>query len=41
VYGSDRIRREIEAGKPAGEIVGSWEAGVQRFRAQRKKYLLY
>ncbi len=41
VYGSDRIRREIEAGQPGDEIVGSWEAGLKRFRAQRQKYLLY
>ncbi|MFT4547652.1 MAG: hypothetical protein ACI9UA_002835 [Pseudoalteromonas tetraodonis] len=41
VYGSDRIRREIESDKPAGEIVGSWGAGLRSFRARRQKYLLY
>ena len=41
VYGSDRIRREIEGGRPVGEIVSSWDAGVSKFRARREKYLLY
>ena len=41
VYGSDRIRREIESGKPVDDIVASWESSVRSFRARRKKYLLY
>ena len=41
VYGSDRIRRDIEGGRPVTEIVGSWAAGVRSFRAKRQKYLLY
>ena len=41
VYGSDRIRRDIEQGRPAEEIARSWAPGLSRFRARRKKYLLY
>ena len=41
VYGSDRIRRDIEGGRPVKEIVASWEPGVRQFRDRRRKYLLY
>ena len=41
VYGSDRIRREIEDGKPVEEIAAAWAGGIRRFRARRQKYLLY
>ena len=41
VYGSDRIRREIEGGKPVEEIAATWAEGNRRFRAQRQRYLLY
>ena len=41
VYGSDRIRREIEGGRAVGEVAAPWEAGVRSFRARRNKYLLY
>jgi len=41
VYGSDRLRAEIEGGKPLEEIVGSWEAEVQEFRERRRRHLLY
>ena len=41
VYGSDRLRFDIESGKPLEEIVGSWEPGVRDFRSRRQQYLLY
>jgi uncharacterized protein YbbC (DUF1343 family) len=41
VYGSDRIRSDLLADRPAGEVVGSWAAGVEQFRKRRQKYLLY
>jgi uncharacterized protein YbbC (DUF1343 family) len=41
VCGTDEIRRQLKAGKSASEIVGSWRAGEEAFRQQRRKYLLY
>jgi uncharacterized protein YbbC (DUF1343 family) len=39
--GSDRLRHDLEAGRPAAEIVAGWEGEVERFRPIREKYLLY
>jgi uncharacterized protein YbbC (DUF1343 family) len=41
VNGTDATRKALQAGTPAAEIVGSWKAGEDAFRQQRKKYLLY
>lgn len=41
VNGSDANRRAFQAGKSAAEIVASWKAGEEAFRAARKKYLMY
>jgi len=41
VCGTDEIRRQLKAGKSASEIVGSWRAGEEAFRQQRRKYLIY
>jgi uncharacterized protein YbbC (DUF1343 family) len=41
VSGSDAVRKALEAGTPAAQIVASWKAGEEAFRKQRKKYLLY
>jgi uncharacterized protein YbbC (DUF1343 family) len=41
VSGSDGVRKALQAGKSAAEIVGSWKTGEEAFRKQRKKYLLY
>ena len=41
VNGTDATRQALQAGKSAAEIVASWQAGEERFRQQRKKYLLY
>ena len=41
LYGSDRLRRGIDAGHPASSIVADWPRDEDRFRALRRKYLLY
>jgi uncharacterized protein YbbC (DUF1343 family) len=41
VCGTDEIRKLFEAGRPIGEILSTWNQGVEAFRAQRAKYLLY
>jgi uncharacterized protein YbbC (DUF1343 family) len=41
VCGSDRIRTMFEEGRPVDEITAFWGQGVDGFRAQRAKYLLY
>lgn len=39
--GTDALRQQIIAGKSEAEIRASWEPGLRKFRALRKKYLLY
>ncbi len=39
--GTDQVRRMIEEGRSAEEISASWQEDVEKFRAQRKPYLLY
>jgi uncharacterized protein YbbC (DUF1343 family) len=41
VNGTDATRLALEAGKPASEIVAGWKSAEDKFRADRKKYLLY
>ena len=41
LFGSDRERRELEAGQPAGEIMQAWEAEEEAFRIRRREFLLY
>ncbi len=41
VNGTDATRRALQAGKSAAEIVAGWKAGEEKFRAERKAYLLY
>lgn len=41
MYGSDVLRREIEAGTPAGTIADGWEAEIREFLPIRDEYLLY
>jgi len=41
VCGTDDIRRRLNAGQSAWEIVNSWKAGEEAFRQSRQKYLLY
>ena len=39
--GTGTLRQQIIAGKSEAEIRASWEPGLGRFKALRKKYLLY
>lgn len=39
--GNGELKKQIMAGKSASEIRDSWQAGLKRFNAIRKKYLLY
>lgn len=39
--GTDQLRKQIIAGKSLEEIHASWEPGLSRFKAARKKYLIY
>lgn len=41
LIGVDYVRQMIEAGRSAEEIKARWADDVERFRAQRKKYLIY
>jgi len=39
--GSDSIRKAMQAGRPAADIVKSWKRGEDAFRQRRDRYLLY
>ena len=41
LIGNGEIRKMIESGKSAAEIKASWKADVEKFRIQRRPYLLY
>lgn len=41
LIGVDYVRTMIEAGKSADEIKAAWKDDVEKFKTQRKKYLLY
>ena len=41
LFGSDRERRALEAGKPWQEIAAAWEPEEAAFRERRRAYLLY
>ena len=41
LIGRGDIRTMIEQGKSAAEIKATWSDDVKRFKAQRRKYLLY
>lgn len=41
LIGDGGIRKMIEAGKSAAEIKSTWADDVERFKKQRRKYLLY
>ena len=41
LYGSDRLRRGIDAGQAAASIVADWPRDEAAFRELRQKYLLY
>jgi len=39
--GTEELRKQIEAGKSEAEIRRSWEPALSRYKAMRRKYLLY
>ncbi len=39
--GTDKLQQQIKAGKTEEEIISSWQPGLTKFKATRKKYLLY
>ena len=39
--GTDATRQALQTGKSAAEIVASWKADEEKFRRERRKYLLY
>lgn len=41
VYGSRTIREVLRSGTPTVRVVQSWERGVNEFRGQRERFLLY
>ncbi len=41
LYGSDRLRRDLEDDRPPAEIAAGWTAAVDAFREIRERFLLY
>lgn len=41
VCGADGVRKLLDAGKSVEELLAFWREGVEEFRRQREKYLLY
>ncbi len=41
LFGSDRLRRLIEAGAPFGEVAAACLFNESEFREQRREFLLY
>jgi len=39
--GTDKLRKQIEAGWSEEKIRESWEPELEKYRQTRKKYLLY
>jgi uncharacterized protein YbbC (DUF1343 family) len=39
--GTDKLRKQIEAGQTEQEIRASWEPELSKYKTMRKKYLLY
>jgi uncharacterized protein YbbC (DUF1343 family) len=39
--GTDALRKALEAGAPAADIVSGWQTARDGFVAQRERYLLY
>jgi len=39
--GTKTLQQQIEAGKSEDEIRRNWEPGLAKFKAMRKKYLIY
>jgi len=41
LYGSEQLRKDLEAGKTEAEIRASWKIDLEKYKKIRKKYLLY
>jgi uncharacterized protein YbbC (DUF1343 family) len=41
LYGSDSLRRDLDAGRTAEQIIESWSPGLEAFARARERYLLY
>lgn len=41
MIGTDYVRKMIKEGKSADEIKARWKDDVEKFKVQRKPYLLY
>ena len=41
VCGTDGVRKRLNENKSVDELLAFWREGVEEFRAQREKYLLY
>ncbi len=41
LYGSDELRKQLDAGVPAREIAAGWDADVRRFEEARARCVLY
>ncbi|HOC92117.1 MAG TPA: DUF1343 domain-containing protein [bacterium] len=41
IFGSDTVRKDIEAGRDPRDIAASWRPGEEYFRRLREKYFLY
>lgn len=41
IFGSDKVRKQIELGISIDEIEASWQEGVEEFTKLRQKYLIY
>ncbi len=41
LYGSDRLRRDLDAGRSPQEIMAGWRPGLADFARARERYLLY
>jgi uncharacterized protein YbbC (DUF1343 family) len=39
--GNNRLQKQVEQGMSAAQIRASWQPDLEKFRQQRKKYLLY
>ena len=41
VYGSEDLKTAMQRGVPPGKIIASWKSHNDRFKSQRKRYLMY
>ena len=41
LYGSDALRKHLDAGLPVSELIASWQPGLNEFERIRQQYMLY